>query len=115
MVSNYKYRIVAKSVLLILTCLILCYLLKSHLVATHQDTAIIWAYKPHTVLDFSIYCCVCLAAITLSSLLLPVNKKVLTFEVVAYFIVALSLCFLGDSILASIHFDWPMSYTPNPV
>ena len=115
MISTYRSKLFIKSVIFLLTGLILCYFLNSHLITTHQDTAVIWAYKAHTFLDFSLYICVCLAAFTLSSLLLPVNKKVLTFELVAYSIVALSFCFLGDSILASIHFDWPMSYTPNPV
>lgn len=115
MISTYRSKLFIKSVIFLLTGLILCYFLNSHLITTHQDTAVIWAYKAHTFLDFSLYICVCLAAFTLSSLLLPVNKKVLTFEVVAYSIVALSLCLFGDCILASIHFDWPINYTPNPI
>lgn len=115
MATNKKYKIFAKSVLLLLTCLILCYLLNAHLVATHQDTAVIWVYKAHTVLDYSIYFGICLVAFILSSLLFRINKKVLIIEGVVYFIIALIFCLFGDNILSSIHFDWPMNYTPRPI
>ena len=85
-------------------------IIKSHLVDTNSDVAVIWGYKPNTTFDFFIYFLVYAICCFLSIFLFGSKYKFI--DIIVYLVLFLCTCFFADSILASMEFDWPMNYSP---